>query len=72
MYDLVLNDENIFENNPTYVRKTFGTKTNIIKKMFELLEKASENILTNWDVREYIFHNLFRIFQTCPELLENY
>jgi len=25
MYDLVLNDDGIFEENPTYVRKAFGT-----------------------------------------------
>jgi hypothetical protein len=37
MYDLTLNDENIFTDNQTIVRKYFGEEEEIIKKLFEIL-----------------------------------
>jgi len=37
MYDLVLNDDGIFEENPTYVRKAFGTQMSILDRLFEIL-----------------------------------
>lgn len=41
MYDLVLNDDSIFEDNPTMVRKTFGEQMNILDRLAELLMEAS-------------------------------
>lgn len=41
MYDLVLNDDGIFEDNPTLVRKTFGEQMNVLERLFELLMEAS-------------------------------
>lgn len=41
MYDLVLNDDSIFEDNPTLVRKTFGEQMNILDRLCELLMEAS-------------------------------
>jgi len=41
MYDLVLNDDSIFEENPTLVRKTFGEQMNILDRLAELLMEAS-------------------------------
>jgi len=42
MYDLVLNDDNIFEDNETYVRKTFGEQMNIVDRLMDLLMQSSE------------------------------
>jgi len=42
MYDLALNDDTIFEENPTMVRKTIGEQMNIMDRMIELLMEASE------------------------------
>lgn len=44
MYDLVLNDDTIFEENPTMVRKTFADQMNIMDRMIELLMEASDQI----------------------------
>jgi len=41
MYDLVLNDDSIFEEDPTLVRKTFGGQMNIVDRLSELLMEAS-------------------------------
>ena len=41
MYDLVLNDDSIFEENSSLVRKTFGEQMNIIDRLAELLMEAS-------------------------------
>ena len=41
MYDLVLNDDSIFEDNATMVRKTFGEQMNILDRLCELLMDAS-------------------------------
>jgi len=71
MYDLVLNDDGIFEDNPTYVRKCFGEQMNILDRLIELLMEASKqiNVPSTWDLREFILLTLFRIFQVCPEQL---
>lgn len=69
MYDLALNDDGIFVENPTLVRKTFGNQMNILDRLSELLMAASEKIgvPSTWDLREFILLTLFKIFQICPE-----
>jgi len=37
MFDLALNDENIFEDNQTCVRKTLGEQMNIVERLMEIL-----------------------------------
>jgi len=71
MYDLVLNDESIFEDSPTMVRKTFGEQMKIVDRLFEILMEASKQIgvPSTWDLREFTLRTMFRIFQICPELL---
>ena len=73
-YDLVLNDEHIVEGQPTYVRTTLGNEINITPRLSELLKEASADLVSAkfWDVREYTLHILFRIFQVCPDLAEQY
>jgi len=69
MYDLVLNDDNIFEDNETFVRKTFGEQMNIVDRLIEILMDSSEKqigVPSTWDLREFILLNLFKIFQVCP------
>lgn len=44
MYDLVLNDDGIFKEDPTLVRKTFGEQMNILDRLTELLDDASTKI----------------------------
>jgi len=74
MYDLVLNDDGIFEENPTFVRKTFGEQMNILDRLFELLMEASQKIgvASTWDFREFLLLTMFKIFQICPQQLEKY
>lgn len=74
MYDLLLNDDTIFEENPKMVRETFGKQMSVTDKMIELLMDSSQNITKagTWDLREYILLCLFRILQVCPELIEKY
>ena len=67
MHDLIINDENIFEENPKQVRMTFGNEMGVLDRMMELFETASVDMQSNqyWDNREYILRNIFRIFQVC-------
>lgn len=44
MYDLVLNDEMIFEEQPTLVRKTMGEQMGVLERLIEILKKSSEEI----------------------------
>lgn len=44
MYDLALNDENIFEEQPTMVRKCYGDQMEIINRLMELLTEASMDL----------------------------
>jgi len=64
MYDLVLNDEMIFEEQPTMVRKTLGEQMGVMERLIEILQKSSKEISDNkqWDLREYTLRVLFRIF----------
>jgi|TARA_B110000285_G_C14970121_1_gene536131 hypothetical protein len=38
MYDLVLNDEMIFEGEPTLVRKTFGEQMGVMERLMAILK----------------------------------
>lgn len=69
MYDLLLNDDGIFMDNPKLVRKTFGTQMNVMDRLCELLMESSTKIgvPSTWDFREFILLCLFRILQICPE-----
>ena len=71
MYDLVLNDDGIFKEQPNLVRKTFGDKMNILDRLIEFLDDASTKIgqASTWDLRETILLTLFRVFQICPDKL---
>jgi len=42
MFDLALNDENIFEENRTMVRKTLGEQMGILERLIELLTDEGE------------------------------
>lgn len=42
MFDLALNDENIFEDNKTCVRKTLGDQMNIVERLIEILSDEGE------------------------------
>lgn len=65
MHDLIINDENIFEENPKQVRLTFGNDMGVLDRMLELFEEACQDLHTNWDLREYTLRCIFRIFQVC-------
>lgn len=74
MHDLVLNDDGIFVENPTLVRKTIGQQMNFLDRLFEMLMAASEKIgvASTWDLREFILLTMFRVFQICPENIPKY
>lgn len=74
MYDLILNDENIFKEDETMVRRTFGEEMNFLERIFEILEQGAVDLENSkfWDIREYILRILFRVFQICPDSLEKY
>jgi len=44
MYDLVLNDEMIFEEQPNLVRKTMGEQMGVLEQLMSILKKSSEDI----------------------------
>lgn len=72
MYDLALNDDNIFEENPTLVRETFAD--NIVDRLVEILVEAGQQLDNPqfWDTRTYALLILHRIFQVRPALLPTY
>ena len=67
MYDLVLNDDMIFEEQPTLVRKTLGEQMGVLERLIVILKQSSEdhNDRQQCDLREYTLRVLFRIFQVC-------
>ena len=74
IYDLLLNDDGIFESDKEHVRKVYGTEINIVPRLLSLLKESSqvlvdENIPQQWDIREYILRCIFRINQVCAEQL---
>lgn len=72
MYDLALNDENIFEETPQKVREYFAD--NATDRLIEILTDAG-NQLDNaqyWDTRTYALNLLLRIFQIRHALIPNY
>jgi hypothetical protein len=40
MYDLVLNDEMIFEEEPSMVRTTFGEQMGVMERLIAILKKS--------------------------------
>ena len=74
MYDLALNDEGIFEDQPSMVRKCYGDQMEIINRLMEILTEASMDLENGqlWDLRETILNILFRVFQICPNKLEEH
>lgn len=72
MYDLALNDDNIFAENPTQVRETFAD--NVVERLVEILVEAGQQLdnAQLWDTRTYALLLLFRIFQVRPALLPKY
>jgi len=72
MYDLALNDDNIFEENPRMVRENFAD--NATHRLIEILVDAGKQLdnAQLWDTRTYSLNLLLRIFQVRPALLPNY
>lgn len=70
--DLVLNDENIFDKDPSIVRKTCGEQMGILEKLLELFQQGMSDMGNGqmWDVRETILRIIFRVFQVCPQKLD--
>ena len=74
IYDLLLNDDGIFESDQEHVRKMFGTEINIVPRLLTLLKESSQVLVEpdtpqQWDIREYILRCIFRINQVCTEQL---
>jgi len=44
MHDLVINDENIYSENPKQVRSTFGNEMGVLDRIIELFEASSQDI----------------------------
>jgi len=72
MYDLALNDDNIFEESPRMVRENFAD--NATDRLVEILVEAGQQLdnAQLWDTRSYSLNLLLRIFQVRPALLPNY
>lgn len=71
MYDLVLNDENIFPDKPATVRETFGDQMDVVERLIEILMAAGQDLPNSqlWDTRSYTLMTLFRIFQVRQPLV---
>lgn len=69
MYDLALNDDNIFEENPKMVREDFAD--NATERLVEILVEAGKQLdnAQLWDTRTYSLNLLLRIFQVRPALI---
>jgi len=72
MYDLALNDDNIFEETPKLVRENFAD--NAVERLIEILVDAGKNLdnAQLWDTRTYSLNLLLRIFQVRPALITKY
>ena len=72
VYDLALNDDNIFEEKPTHCRETLGD--NNVERLVEILVEAGQQLdnAQFWDTRTYALLILFRIFQVRPALVPKY
>jgi len=72
MYDLALNDDNIFEESPSMVRENFAD--NATERLVEILVDAGKQLdnAQLWDTRTYALNLLLRIFQVRPALIPNY
>jgi len=72
MYDLALNDDNIFEESPKMVRENFAD--NITDTLVEILVDAGKQLdnAQLWDTRTYALNLLLRIFQIRPTLITKY
>lgn len=72
MYDLALNDDNIFEESPQMVRENFAD--NIMDRLVEILVDAGKQLdnAQLWDTRTYALNLLLRIFQIRPTLIATY
>jgi len=72
MYDLALNDDNIFEEKPTQVRETLGD--DVVERLVEVLVEAGRQLDNPqfWDTRTYALLILFRIFQVRHALVPKY
>jgi len=72
MYDLALNDDNIFEESPSMVRENFAD--NATERLVEILVDAGKQLdnAQFWDTRTYALNLLLRIFQVRPALIPNY
>jgi len=71
MYDLVLNDENIFADKPATVRETFGDQMGVVERLIKILMAAGQELANPqlWDTRNYTLMILFRIFQVRHPLV---
>merc|ERR1711907_274853 len=72
IYDLLLNDDGIFDSDKEHVRRVLGTEINIVPRLLSIVKESSQVLEKpdgpqQWDIREYILRCLFRINQVCPE-----
>jgi len=72
MYDLALNDDNVFEESPKMVRENFAD--NITDRLVEILVDAGKQLdnAQLWDTRTYALNLLLRTFQIRPSLITKY
>jgi len=61
--DLVINDDSIFEQNPTYVRQFFSTSEAFLMTVIGLLATADLNNMQELQYRDSMLSILFRLHQ---------
>jgi len=62
VYDLLLNDDSILQENRNIVRETLGKDAQFIERMLDLIKTADFTANPEAQIREYVLNSLFRVY----------
>lgn len=68
--DFVLNDDDIFDQDPVFVRKAFGEDETFMNQLLKVLDEADLDMMVQNQYREFILRALFRIYQVNVDRLQ--
>lgn len=69
--DFVLNDDSIFDKDPVFVRKTFGSDEVFMNQLLSVLDQANMEAMVQYQYREFILRAIFRIYQVNVDILKD-
>ena len=70
MHDLIVNDDGMQFDNPTYVRTTLADELNISILLMEILREEAKDLMNpgGWALRHWILKVLAKLCQTSPDI----